>query len=159
MRKLPERRAALTSSPAIPRAAAQPSALRLGPDRVADARVAPRTPVRVETLAPGRCKVQFTASAEFREKLERLQALMGASATDGDLATVIEQAVSEKLERLEAKRFGKTNKPRKTLKQTDTRAASRHVPAAVRRSVHARNTVQKYGFRCHSSGVFSRSRR
>jgi hypothetical protein len=90
-------------------------------------------------IAPERYKVQFTASAELRDKLTRLQALMHASVPDGDLAAIIEQAVSEKLERLEAKRFGKTKKPRKTLAQTATRAVSRNIPAAVRRSVHARD--------------------
>jgi len=93
----------------------------------------------IQVIAPERYKVQFTASAELRDKLARLQALMHASVPDGDLAAIIEQAVSEKLERLEAKRFGKTKKPRKTLGQTDTRAVSRTVPAAVRRSVHARD--------------------
>ena len=40
----------------------------------------------VEPLAPGRYKVQFTASAELHDKLERLQALMRSSVPDGDLA-------------------------------------------------------------------------
>ncbi len=97
-------------------------------------------PVPIQSLAPERYKVQFTASAEFREKLERLQALMSASVPDGDLATVLERVVSEKLEELEARRFGKTKKPRKTLAQTDIRAVSRNIPAAVRRTVHARDS-------------------
>ena len=39
----------------------------------------------VTPLAPGRYKVQFTASAGLREKLERLQSLMRSSVPDGDL--------------------------------------------------------------------------
>jgi hypothetical protein len=73
----------------------------------------------VEPLSPARYKVQFTASAELRNKLERLQALMRSQVPDGDLATIIEQAVSEKLERLEARRFAKTKAPRKDLRKTD----------------------------------------
>ena len=40
---------------------------------------------------------------------------MRSSVPDGDLATILDQAVTEKLEKLEAKRFGKTKTPRKTL--------------------------------------------
>jgi hypothetical protein len=56
-----------------------------------------------------------------------------------DLATVIEDAVTEKLERMEARRFGKTSRPRKTLAETDTTPKSRHIPAAVKRAVHERD--------------------
>jgi 5-methylcytosine-specific restriction endonuclease McrA len=62
----------------------------------------------VKPLGMARWKVQFTASAELREKLQRLQALMRTSIPDADLAAVIEAAVTEKLDRLEARRFGKT---------------------------------------------------
>ena len=58
---------------------------------------------------------------------------------EGDLAGVIEAAVSEKLERLEARRFAKTGAPRKSLAETDTATVSRHVPAAVRRAVRERD--------------------
>ena len=87
----------------------------------------------VEPLAPARFKVQFTASVELRDKLERLTALLRSEVPDGDLAAVIDRAVTDKLERLEARRFGKTVAPRKRLAQTDTSATSRHIPAAVRR--------------------------
>lgn len=71
--------------------------------------------------------------------LERLQALMRASLPNGDLAAVLKVAVAEKLERLEAKRFARTKKPRKSLAETDTRAKSRHIPAAVKRAVEKRD--------------------
>jgi hypothetical protein len=103
----------------------------------------PLPPPVVEPLAPGRYKVQFTASAELHEKLERLRALMRSQVPDGDLGAVIEAAVSEKLERLEARRFAATSRPRRSLSQTDTSPASRHVPAAVKRAVRERD-----GARC-----------
>jgi hypothetical protein len=65
----------------------------------------------VEPLAPDRHPVRFTASTELRDKLERLQALMRSSVRDGDLARIINMVVTEKLERIEAKRFGKTRRP------------------------------------------------
>jgi hypothetical protein len=99
----------------------------------------PARPAAVEPLSPARYKVSFTASAELRDKLERLQALMRSSVPDGDLAKIIDRAVSEKLERLEAKRFAKTKAPRKGLAGTDTTPKSRYVPAPVRRAVHTRD--------------------
>ena len=104
-------------------------------------------------LAPARYKFQFTASAELRDKLERLQALMRSSVPDADLATVIDAAVTEKLERLEAKRFGKTRAPRKSLAAADTRPSTRDIPAPIRRAVHERDEgrctyVDAEGRRC-----------
>ncbi len=79
----------------------------------------------------------FTASAELRDKLKRLQGLLRE-----DLAVVIEAAVTEKLERLEATRFAETKAPRKSLAETDTSASSRYMPAAVRRVVRRRDGGQ-----------------
>lgn len=119
----------------------------LRPDRVGALRSAapvsgPRRLSRVEPLAPARYLVQFTATAELRGKLERLRALMWSSVPGGDLAWVIETAVTEKLERLEAQRFGKTKAPRKGLEQTDVSPFSRHIPAAVKRLVRKRDGNQ-----------------
>jgi len=86
--------------------------------------------------------VQFTASAALRDKLERLRALMRSSVPDGDLAAVIEEAVTEKIERLEARRFARVKAPRQSLADARTAPVSRHVPAAVRRAVHARDGGQ-----------------
>jgi hypothetical protein len=118
----------------------------------ATAAPAPAAGAVVEPLAPARFKVQFTASAELREKLERLAALMRSEVPDGDLAAIIERAVTEKLERLEARRFGKTANPRSTA-DAGTTGASRHIPAAVRRAVRDRDEgrcrfVDGQGRRC-----------
>ncbi|MGD8895343.1 MAG: hypothetical protein PVJ73_04835 [Acidobacteriota bacterium] len=100
---------------------------------------APVRPAAVEPLAPSRYKIQFTASAALREKLERLQALMRSSVPDRDLAKIFDLLVTEKLERLEARRFAKTKSPRKSLSETDKAPKSRYIPAAVRRAVHDRD--------------------
>jgi len=110
-------------------------------------------PATVEPIAPARYKVVFTASTELRDKLERLRDLMRSSVPDGDLAALIEQAVTEKLERLEARRFAKTARPRKALTDTEAAASSRHVPAPIRRAVHERDAgrcafVDRKGRRC-----------
>jgi 5-methylcytosine-specific restriction endonuclease McrA len=185
IRKLPERQSSdvrlsvlppsaapsfLPVSPAGPSSSAQSSAtpnpvpqpgsgqvglpvLELRPDRVRSDRL----DGVIEPLAPARYKVQFTASAELRDKLERLQALMRSSVPDVDLATVIEAAVSEKLERLEARRFGRTKAPRKHLSGSNTSPRTRQVPAAVKRAVYERDEgrcryVDGQGKRCTARG-------
>ena len=110
-------------------------------------------PTVVEPLSPARYKVQFTASAELHDKLERLQALLRSQVTDGDLGAIIELAVTQTLQRLEAKRFAKAAAPRKTVPETYKAPASRHIPAAVRRAVRKRDQgrcrfVDEQGRRC-----------
>jgi hypothetical protein len=146
MRKLPKKREKKKLKSVSP---------QLRPDGVAPSPPAPapaKPPVVVPT-APSRYKVQFTAGAEFHDKLERLRALMRSTIPDGDIGAIIEEAVTEKLERLEAKRFGKTKSPRKNLEETDTTPSSRKIPAAVRRAVCARDQnqctfVDESGRRC-----------
>jgi hypothetical protein len=136
------------STPALPLPALQVPALQEpqvpGP---------PRPAAVVQALAPGRYRVQFTASAALCRKLERLRDLMRASVRDGDLATLIDGAVSEKLARLEARRFAQTGSPHKSLDSASTSPRSRYVPAAVRRAVYQRDGgrcgfVDEGGRRC-----------
>jgi hypothetical protein len=159
MRRLPDRtRPALTASrTGAPDIFNSPEALaaqrpQLRPDEVDFSRAAATT-ATIEPLAPARYKVQFTASAELHNKLERLRALMHTTVPDGDLARIIEEAVAEKLERLEARRFARTSTPRRTLAETDTSPRSRYIPAAVRRVVRERDGdrccfVDREGRRC-----------
>src|SRR5262249_55442918 len=81
----------------------------------------------------------FTASAELVRKLDRLKVLMRSSVPDGDLAAILEDAVTEKLARLEARRFAKTQTPRKQLVGTNASATSRYIPAPVRRAIYQRD--------------------
>jgi len=107
----------------------------------------------VEALAPTRYKVQFTASVELHDKLERLASLLRSEIQGGDVAAAIDYAVTQTLQRLEARRFGKTAEPRKTLAATHTSRVTRAIPAAVRRAVHVRDGgrcrfVDEHGRRC-----------
>jgi 5-methylcytosine-specific restriction endonuclease McrA len=132
---------AIRKLPTSPKTPAEPAA-QLRPDAVGPrptpGPVRVTKPARIEPLAPARYKVQFTASAELKDKHERLQALM----PDGDLAAIIEEAVTEKLERLESRRFGRTKAPRKNLEETDTSPSSRYIPAPVKRAVSERDRNQ-----------------
>jgi HNH endonuclease len=168
IRKLPDRFAGASATPAL---TASNDGRELGPDRVSVppsdlpdhgqlgmplATGTPASRAAVEPLGAGRYKVQFTASAAFCEKLERLKAMMLSSVPDGDLARVLEAAVTEALERREARRFAKVKTPRRTLANTDTAASpSRYLPALVRRTSHASDDgrcgyVSSHGRRCGS---------
>ncbi len=141
MRKLP---AARSAAPA-PRVELRPDGVEIQTPPAA----APVKPPVVEPLAPTRYRVQFTASAELHEKLERLVALMRGA----DLISAVDAAVTEKLERIEAKRFGKTKNPRKSVEDADTSPGSRYVAAPVKRVVYTRDggqctSVSPEGRRC-----------
>jgi hypothetical protein len=110
-------------------------ALELCPKRV-------EHPALVLPLSPARYKVQFTAGARLHDLLERLRGLMRSTVADPDLATLIEIAVAEKVERLEARRFGKTKAPRTVLSKVDPNPFSRYVPAEVKRIVSERDGYQ-----------------
>jgi hypothetical protein len=130
---------------------AAPNAL-LCPDTVPPV---PARPATVKPVALDRYRIHFTANGAFRDKLERLQDLMRATVPDGDLGAIIEKAVTEKLERLESRRFAKTKSPRKSLAITDTTPSSRHIPAPVRRAVYERDKgrctyVDVRGRRCRA---------
>jgi HNH endonuclease len=144
---------ALTSAVAGAHACAAPLAPPTGALTVARPIIPPTPPASTEPLAPTRYKVQFTAGAELCEKLERLRSLMRSRIPNGDLAAIIEDAVGEKLTRLEARRFARTAAPRKSLGDASTAPRSRHLPAPLRRAVYLRDGgrcafVDEHGRRC-----------
>jgi hypothetical protein len=129
------------STQLCPDAVAGASAPALASERATGRDVRPSTgrSAAIEPTSPGRYRVQFTASPDLRAKLERLQQLMRATDPQADLAEVIEAAVTEKLERLEARRLAKTERPHTHARDVDVTPRVRHVPAAVRRAVRERD--------------------
>jgi 5-methylcytosine-specific restriction endonuclease McrA len=99
-------------------------------------------PARVEPLAPDRYKVQFTADAALEAKLARLKAEMRHQVPDGDLATLIDIAVTEKLAQIEKRRYARTESPRSSVADADPTPRSRYIPAAIRRAVRERDGDQ-----------------
>jgi hypothetical protein len=123
-----------TATPATPPAASRVAAAEVRPDAVEAPAPAPVAPAVVQPLAPGRYKVR-----------------------DGDLAAIIEVAVTEKLERLEARRFAKTKTAGKELPEAEIATSSRYIPAAIRRAVSERDEhrcryVDGQGRRCPERG-------
>ena len=77
---------------------------------------APRA--RIEPLSEARYKVQLTASAELKAKLERACDLMRHRNPSGDLAVVFDAAMDLLLAKLEKERLGKVKAPREPTKPT-----------------------------------------
>ncbi|HEX7126836.1 MAG TPA: HNH endonuclease [Thermodesulfobacteriota bacterium] len=112
-----------------------------------------RSPV-VAPLAPDRYKVQFTASAETYARLRQAQDLLRHQIPDGDIAQVLDRALTVLVETLLKQKVAATDRPRAG---TPPRPGSRHVPAAVRRAVWARDGgrcafVSRTGRRCAERG-------
>ncbi len=135
IRKRPQRQARSKSSESSDELFPDRAVTREEPEPPPAAPAIPEKRPAVAPLSPARFEVRFTASAALRDKLQRLEALIPGS----DLASVIDAAVSEKLERLEAKRFGKTNHPRTKVEDADTSPGVRGIAAAVKRYVWARD--------------------
>lgn len=182
MRRFPERRtppAAMSPTPSGMGRTVTPGPVQLvedlqGPACVSNApevgapeAVHPPPPPVMQPLAPGRYKVQFTASARLHEKLERLQALMRSQVPDGDLGAIIEAAVTEKLERLEARHpFGLGGDHRLENIQLMCHAHNAYVAehdygreamARFRRSDGSFQTTRKTGHGAAASSTTSRS--
>jgi hypothetical protein len=89
----------------------------------------PPARARIEPLSEARYKLQLTASAALRDKLERARDLMRHRNPAGDLAVVVERALDALLVQLEKERLGTTTSPRST---PQSRATA--LPSATARS-------------------------
>jgi 5-methylcytosine-specific restriction endonuclease McrA len=133
----------------LPQTAAPAGRPSIGPSSIASPAetvpappaVAPRPAPPPQPLSPDRYRIQFTASSAFCSKIERLRDLLRVSIPDGDIAVLIDRAVTELVGRLEARWFGLTSKPR-ARETAHVEESSRHVPTDVRRAVFARDEGQ-----------------
>jgi hypothetical protein len=94
---------------------------------------------RLEALSASRFRVEFTASGELYEKIERARELLSHSVPSGELAAVIERALDALIAGEVRRRMG-AGLPRKARA---LREGSRHVPVEVARAVWERD-----GSRC-----------
>jgi len=106
----------------------------------------PDAPARIRQLSRESFKVEFTASAELRDKLELCRDLLAHANPSRDLAAVIERAVDLLLAELESKRLARTKRPRHEPATRDARPARVANPArvtsATRRKVFDRDGLQ-----------------
>jgi 5-methylcytosine-specific restriction endonuclease McrA len=109
----------------------------------------PELPAPARITEPLRYKVQFTATEEHVNLLERAAALLSHSEEPNGIEAIHLRALRELVERLEKRRFGALkakpavptpSPPSKPSKRTPRR--SRHIPARVRRAVFERDEAR-----------------
>jgi 5-methylcytosine-specific restriction endonuclease McrA len=94
------------------------------------------TPPIIVPPAPERYKVQLTITGETHHKLRKVQDLLRHLVPNGDASVIFDRALTTLLQDLERRKVAQVKKPRRpALSETRTR----HVPAAVRREVWARD--------------------
>ena len=111
-----------------------------------------RRPI-VRPLATDRYEIRFTATAETREKLRLAQDLLRPAVPTGDVAQVIDRALTLLIEDQRRKKIGATDRPRTSRGTTPGR---RGVAAKVRRTAWNHDEgrcsfVSKGGRRCNES--------
>jgi hypothetical protein len=93
----------------------------------------------IKPLAPEQYVVKFTASRAIHEKLREAQALLRHRVPSGDLAEIVDRALTTLLVELRRTRHAATMRPRSTQRVSNS---GRHVAAAVKREVWARDGGQ-----------------
>ena len=106
----------------------------------------------LKPLAADRYEIRFTATADTREKLRLAQDLLRHAVPNGDVAQVIDRALTALLKDLARKKIGATDRPRTSR---GTAPGSRDVAANVRRMAWSRDDgrcsfVSKSGRRCNA---------
>jgi 5-methylcytosine-specific restriction endonuclease McrA len=79
-----------------------------------------------------------TIDEETQRKVERARDLLRHEIPDGDLAAIIDRALTLLVSKVERTKFGATPQPR-TRQAAPVTTRSRRIPAAVRRAVWARD--------------------
>lgn len=131
--------------PATATMSARPASAPPAPDGSAPALSRPAV---VAPLSLDRYKVQFTASRDTYDKLQRARDLLRHVIPDGDPAAVFDRALDALLADLLKKKLAVTARPRR---ETAGCGGTRHIPAAVRRAVWTRD-----GARCAFVGSTGR---
>ena len=132
VRKLPTPKTAsvmdllATATPGVQRAAASAASPASAPPRH----------VVLTPLAPDRYKVQLTVTRATHDKLRRAQDLLRHSLPNGDLAEIVDRAVTLLLADLERAKLATVERPRAARSKT---LGARYIPASVRRAVWKRD--------------------
>ena len=102
----------------------------------------------LKPLAPDRYRVQLTVTGATHDKLRRAQDLLRHAIPSGDLAEIVDRAVTLLLADLERTKLAAVERPRAVRSKV---RGSRYIPSAVRRAVWERD-----GGRCAFVGTQGR---
>ena len=112
--------------------------------------VAPPRRAVVAPLAADRYLLRVTIDASTQAKLDRARDLLRHTIPSGDLAKVLDRAVTMLIVQLKRRKAGRRSRPARTRAKR-ARSRGRHIPAAVRREVWARDSS-----RCAFAGPHGR---
>ena len=115
---------------------------------VAPSPPAPPRNVALTPLAPDRYQVQLTVTRATHDKLRRAQDLLRHAIPTGDLAEIVDRAITLLLADLERAKFAAVGRPGAARSKV---LGSRYIPSAVRRAVWKRD-----GGRCAFVGAEGR---
>jgi 5-methylcytosine-specific restriction endonuclease McrA len=91
----------------------------------------------VTPLSPECYMLEVTLTRETHDKLRLAQALSRHTLPTGDLASILDRALTLLLDHLERRRFAQVQSPRYSVHEC--RSSGRHIPAAVKRAVWQRD--------------------
>lgn len=111
--------------------------------RVEESQAIPEVPppsrARVTQLSAERVALQVTISRSTHDKILRAKDLLGHQMPSGCLEQVLDRALDALIEKLEQRKYGATDRPRESSRQSQN---PRYVPARVRRAVRKRDQDQ-----------------
>jgi hypothetical protein len=144
----------------VPEPKQPPAAMPASPPQTSCEQPSPPAPAIArgcftEALGAHRYRVQFVADREVWEQLQELRALMRHQVPDGDVGKILARAIKILLEQTRKQKFAETSAPRPQRAPSSNETPSRHIPAAIRRSVWQRDAgrctyVSAGGCRCNS---------
>jgi hypothetical protein len=129
------------ASPTITSSPPAPSPSTTNACALAPSSRAPRASL-MQPLAPGRFRVQFTADAALKDKLELARDLLRHAVPSGDLAAVIGRALDLLVSDLKKRRFG----AKYARKCSNTSATNPHT--AITHRATRRAVCERDGFQC-----------
>jgi 5-methylcytosine-specific restriction endonuclease McrA len=116
-----------------------------------DAARKPAKPRPVEPLAEGRYKVQFTADAELKSKLELARDLMRHTLPGGELSAIVTRALDLLIEQLMKRRFGAAKRAPAKRTVHEPAAAPGGEPSSPASNISRatrREVLERDGLRC-----------
>jgi len=113
-------------------------------------------PTPIAPLSAESYKVQFTANRELREKIRQAQDLLRHQLPSGDLASIVDRALTLLITQVKKDRWAIGRRPRSSS-LPEGKATSRDVPDAIKRVVYERDGgrctyVDPDGHRCDERG-------
>jgi hypothetical protein len=146
--------AATPSADPVPAVMSTPSAAAVLAGLAAPSSPPARYQRPITPLSPERYQITFTAGAETRDKLEHARDLLRHAVPNGDIAVIMDRALTVLIESLLKKKFAMADRPRRS---EPAKEGSRYVPAADNRAVYTRDGgrcqfVSESGHRCNERG-------